>query len=89
MELKIKEEKQNPLFSRNEVIAEVKTESVPSRIDVEKLVSEKLKAPIENIKIERIKGKFGTNVFTINILIYDSLEAKEDIEPKSKVKKTK
>lgn len=88
MELKIKEEKVNPLFSRKEINAEVQADSVPSRADVEKLVSEKLKAPIENIKIENIKGKFGINVFTVNALIYDSKEAKDNIEPKPKVKGT-
>jgi len=89
MDLKIKEEKANPLFSRKEIIAEIQNESVPSKADVEKLVSEKLKSPVENLKIETIKGKFGTNVFTINARIYDSAEAKNNTEPKIKEKKSK
>ena len=83
----ILEEKINPLFLRKEIIAEVQAESVPSHVEVEKLISEKFKSPVENFKIKQIKGKFGSNTFRIIVFIYKTKEEKENIEPKPKAKK--
>ena len=84
---KIIEQKENPLFKRKEVKINVETDVTPSHIDAEKLISEKFSTQIENIKIKKISGKFGSRTFTITTNIYASKEDKENIEPKSKKEK--
>jgi len=86
MNLKILEEKDNPLFNRNEVKGSIKADCTPSKIDVEKLISEKFSVPAENIQIKKILGKFGSNNFSITANIYKSKENKEKTEPKQKKK---
>ena len=83
MGLKIIQEKENPLYKRKEVIAEIMTIIPPSIKEVENLFSEKFSKPAKNIKINGIKGKFGTQIFKIEANIYDSEEAKEQIEIKT------
>lgn len=84
MELMIKEEKENPLFSRKEVTATAESNITPSRSDTLKALAEKFKVPEENIKIKGINGKFGSNTFTLEANIYNSKEEKETIELKKK-----
>lgn len=79
-------EKENPLFSRKEVIAEVKNEFSPKNSEVEVILSEKFSVAPDFIKIERIISKFGSNIFKIHARIYKSKEDKENIEPKIKIK---
>ncbi len=83
-EFKILEEKENSLFNRKEAVIEVKADVTPSKAEAEKLISEKFSAPIENIKIKKISGKFGSKIFTITVNIYSSKEDKDKIEPKGK-----
>ena len=78
--MKILEEKNNPLFRRKEIVAEIQIKSSPKFVEVEKLFSENLKVPVENIKIRNIRGGFGHNSFKINACIYNSKEDKEKIE---------
>lgn len=90
MELKIIEEKQNPLFNRKEISAEISADVTPNKQEVKKLIAEKLKTHPETIIIKNILGKFGSKEFTINAHIYNSVEDKEKIEPnKKKDKKSK
>ena len=84
---KIIKEKENPLFNRKEIKASVEAESTPSRADIEKLISEKLSTQIENIKIKKISGKFGSKTFTIIANIYASEKDKDSVEPKTKKQK--
>jgi len=81
---KILQEKENPLFNRKEIQINVESEVTPSNLDTEKLISEKISTQIENIKIKKILGKFGSKTFTIIANIYDSKEDKDKTEPKSK-----
>ena len=78
--MKIIEEKNNPLFRRKEIIVEISFKASPSFSEVEKLLSENLKVPAENIKIKKIHGGFGHNSFTINTFVYHSKEDKEKME---------
>jgi len=87
MELKIINQKENPLFNRKEIEFNSRAEVTPSKQEVQKLISEKLSAPIEAIKLKGIHGKFGSKNFTIKANIYNSIEDKERIEPKSKKEK--
>ena len=83
---KILNEKENPLFNRKEIQVSVEVEITPSHADVEKLICEKFSTQIENIKIKKISGKFGSRTFTITANIYNSKEDLEKTEPKSKKK---
>jgi len=77
----ILEKKENPLFNRKEIIANVEAEITPSRKEIKKLISEKLSVSIENIKIKNILGQFGSKIFIINANIYASKEDKDNVEP--------
>ena len=65
MDLKIIEEKANPLFNRKELQLKVQAKIIPSRAEIGKLISEKFSTPLENIEIKKISGKFGSNFFDI------------------------
>jgi len=78
---KILEEKENQLFNRKEIQASVESEVTPSNSDIGKLISEKLSTQVENIKIKKISGKFGSKTFTVIANIYVSKEDKDKIEP--------
>lgn len=81
---KILNEKENPLFSRKEIQVGVEAEITPSHLNVEKLISEKFSIPVENIKIKKISGKFGSKTFIITANIYSSKEDKNKIESEKK-----
>ena len=82
--LKIISEKENPLFSRREIVIEIRNETNPKRTDMENSLAEKFSVNSESIKVDRIVPKFGSNIFTIHARIYKSKEDKENIEPKIK-----
>lgn len=84
MDFKIIEEKKNGLFGRREVTAEVEADSSPSKADVQKLISEKMSVPEENIVLKKIGSKFGSSTFTINAFVYKSAEEKNKVEPRPK-----
>ncbi len=87
MELKIIDKKDNLLFNRKEIEASVGAEVTPRRQEIKELISEKLSIPPEVIKLKGIHGKFGSKNFTIKANVYNSIEDKEKIEPKSKKEK--
>ena len=82
-------ENQNELFKRKEVVAEVDAEVTPSKVEVEKLISEKFSTTPENMFIKNIKGKFGSKTFRIVMNIYNSKEEKQSIEFRKKKEKKK
>ena len=83
---KILEKKENSLFNRKEIKLSVDAEVTPSNSEEEKFISEKFSIPIENIKIKKISGRFGSKNFTIVVNIYNSKEHKE-LESKNKKSK--
>ncbi len=84
MELKIIHEKENSLFKRKEILAEINSETTPNRIEIEKILSKKFSQPAENIKIKTIKGNFGSKTFRIKANVYEMMEDKEQTEIKTK-----
>ena len=84
MTLKITEEKENALFNRKEIKGFIDSEIVPSRAETSKILSEKFKVPLENIKIKKIVGKFGSKTFSVEANIYSSKQDKDSIELKKK-----
>ena len=87
MNIKIIDEKKNPLFNRKEIILEVESEITPSHSEAEKIVSEKFKTSSETFKIKKIYGRVGSKTFRINANVYSSKNEKEEIEAKSKKEK--
>ena len=85
MDLKIIEEKANPLFNRKELQLKVQAKIIPSRAEIGKLISEKFSTPLENIEIKKISGKFGSNSFDIITFIYESKEDRMSTESKPKI----
>lgn len=85
-DFKILKEIQNPLFNRKEIQISIKTQITPKKEDAEKLICEKFSTQLENIKIKKIIGKFGSKVFTITAKIYKSKQDKENTEPRLKEK---
>jgi ribosomal protein S24E len=86
---KIKHEKENPLFSRKEIIVEIKGQTNPKRIDVENSLAERFSSNPDSVKADRIISRFGSDIFTIHARIYKSKEDKDNIEPKIKAAKAK
>lgn len=85
--MKILEEKQNPLFPRKEILAELESETSPQESEVIEALATLTKSVPESIKIRNILGKFGTNLFKVNAFIYSSPEDKNKIEMKTKKEK--
>jgi len=83
MEAEIINETENPLFNRKEIQLSLKAGTTPSREEVAKIISEKFSIPVENIKIKKILGKFGSKVFTVIANLYASEEDKNKTESKS------
>ncbi len=84
--MQIIEQKDNPLFNRKEIKVLVEAQITPSINEAEKIISEEFPSSIENVKINKVKGRFGCKTFLINANIYNTFEDKENFEPKKKVK---
>ena len=84
MNLKIIEEKQNPLFKRKEIAIEIRADVAPNYSEVTRLLAEKFSAKEDSIKIKKIAGEFGSNDFVIIANIYPSKEEKDSMEIKTK-----
>ena len=68
--LKIINERHNSLFSRKEVIVEIKKEKAPKKEEVESIIAEKFSSSADAVKIDKIMSKFGSDIFTITARIY-------------------
>ncbi len=85
--LKIINQRENPLFNRKEVIIIVESTVAPKISDTEAFIAKEFSTSNENVKIKKIKGRFGSTNFTITANVYHSKEDKNKIEPKSKKEK--
>jgi len=84
MQSKLIDEIENKLFNRKEIQINIEAEVTPSHKEAKELISEKFSTQLENIRIKKISGKFGTKIFTISANIYPSEEEKNKIEIFSK-----
>ena len=82
----IKQDIQNKLLKRQELVLETESETNPNFSDLKKQIAEKTSKPEENIDVYSIKGSFGKNKFKIKANIYDS---KQDLEDVKKLELTK
>lgn len=85
--LKTNKENENPLFKRKEIILEINSTSAPSYEETLEFLSKKYSTQPENIRVKSIKGKFGSQDFTITANLYDSEQNKILIEGEYKKEK--
>jgi small subunit ribosomal protein S24e len=78
--MEILQNKKNNLLHREEVVISLESKSTPSKNEVIKEVSEKMKKPAENIVIEKIDGKYGERKVKIYAKIYDELKFRDKFE---------
>lgn len=85
--LRTLKQRENPLFNRKEVEIIIETNIAPKTSETEGFIAKEFSTNQENVKIKKIKGRFGSNNFTITANIYHSKEDKDKIEPKSRKEK--
>ncbi|MEM0465607.1 MAG: hypothetical protein QXW97_02810 [Candidatus Pacearchaeota archaeon] len=83
----IKKDFRNELLKRQEISFVLEHDKTPSFSEMEKLISEEFKKPIDTIDVYNIKGKFGRKTFLIKAYIYDSPEILLKMKEISKTKK--
>lgn len=81
MEIKILEERPNPLLKRHEYRFEVAhaTAATPSRDSVRGELSRIVKAPKDRVIIERMSARYGTATTRGDALVYDTADAAKSI----------
>lgn len=89
MEIKIIEQKENPLLNRTRIKFEIHQdgEPVPSRLKVVGELSSKLKKDKELIIIRRLNADFGSSKVNGEAVIYSSKKVLERIESKYSLKR--
>jgi ribosomal protein S24E len=87
--LTILKEKKNPVFDRKEIEVNVRMDISPKIKEAEELIGKEFSANPENVKVKKIKGRFGSRSFVITANIYSSKEEKDKIETKTKKEKKK
>ena len=81
MEIRILEDRANPLMKRHELRFEVAhaTASTPSRDAVRGELSKLVNAPKDRVIIERMHARYGTAVTLGDAVVYESAEAAKAI----------
>jgi small subunit ribosomal protein S24e len=82
LEIKILEERANPLLKRHEYRFEIAhaTAATPTRDVVRGELSKLFKAPKDRVIVERMRARFGTAVTRGDALVYESAEAAKATE---------
>ena len=77
MEIKILEERANPLLKRHEYRFEIAhaTAATPTRDSVRGELSKLFRAPKDRVIVERMRARYGTAVTRGDALVYESAEA--------------
>ena len=76
MEHKILKHEKNPFMHREEITVELKSDKNPSFDEVKKAIGHESELAI----VKSIRGNFGRNVFTAEVFVYNSKEAKQGVE---------
>jgi small subunit ribosomal protein S24e len=85
MEIKITQQRYNPLLKRKEIAFElehVQTRGTPPRLEVRKTLAELLKTNLDAVYVKRIETKAGTMLATGEANAYDSAQQGRVVEPK-------
>ena len=77
----------NKLLKRREVSVSFDNAGNPGFGGAAQMLAEHFKVDSELIAVKRILNTYGSHKTIVDALIYDSVEAKEKIEPKPKAKK--
>jgi len=81
MEIKITSNTRNELLSRNELAFTASYEgATPARSDIGAKIAAMHNAPVENLILSPLKGRFGTKAVTGVARIYDTPEALKSTE---------
>jgi len=87
--MKITSDFRNDLLKRREVGFVMDSGSNPGLEEVREMVASEMKSDGERIIVKALRSNFGSGEFLIEALVYDTLEDRERIEPKKKVKNGK
>jgi ribosomal protein S24E len=87
MEIKITNEQQNPLFNRKEVFGTVNASSSPTKDEVAKELASKFKVETTALRVLDVKGKYGSQEFTVRANIYPTQEERNKVEKLTKKEK--
>jgi ribosomal protein S24E len=79
----------NNLMKRREVKMIMESDTNPSMESAKELVAKDMGVAVENVVIKLVKGKFGTNSFLVEALVYDNADVLKQIEPVIKKKVAK
>lgn len=85
--MKIIKDLKNNLLKRREIKLVVNAEKNPGMADASKMIAEHFKSNEDVIIVRELKSKFGRDSFLIDAFIYNSVQDKEQTEPKKKIKK--
>ncbi len=82
MEIKILDDRANPLLKRHELAFEIAhaTAATPSRDQVRAELSKLVKAPKDRVIIERMHARYGTAVTRGEALVYESADSAKATE---------
>jgi ribosomal protein S24E len=81
MEVKILSKKNNALFNRIELVAEVTGfNATPSRKEVSELLCTALKCEANRLVIREVHQPFGSKKVTVTASVYDSIEKAKEFE---------
>jgi small subunit ribosomal protein S24e len=77
MEIKILEDRPNPLMKRHEYRFEIAhaTAATPTRDEVRGELSKLVKAPKDRVIVERMRARYGTAVTRGDALVYENADA--------------
>lgn len=76
MEHKIISQKKNPFMNREEIMLEINASSNPSFEQVREIIGKDKDLTV----VKKVKGNFGSSVFSAEVFVYDSKEVKDRIE---------
>ena len=79
----------NDLLKRSEVSFDFVSEGNPGDAKVNEEIVSKFKVDANNVVLKRVKSNFGRKIFSVEAFIYDSVEDKDKVEAKKKVKEAK
>ncbi len=82
--MKVIKKVKNKLLKRDEITAILVEQGNPGLNKARLLLADELKVAEELISLKAVRSKFGSNEFTIEAFVYDSVEDKQSIEPKPK-----
>ena len=82
--IKIINQRENSLFNRKEAEIMIEASVAPKISEAEAFVAKEFSTQADNVKIRKIKGRFGSKNFVITTNVYNSKEDKDKIEKKSK-----